>query len=284
MNEMPRLCLPPLPAVRSSALNLPAGSCDCHFHVFDPGAELVSPRSYTPSPAPLSGWTALADAFGIARGVAVQPSVYGLDNSVLLSALAAMPQCLRGIAVVGPETSRNELHRLHAAGVRGMRINLRNKAVVGFETVERLAPVLGELGWHVVYQVGPDQLTETVDLARRSGLAGIIDHLGFVDLTRPDDASETLMRALDAPQLFVKVSGSYRLPDSADAGGFLDLVARLGAAFPEKLLWGSDWPHTEMYETVPEDEGLVALALRALPAAAHRAVFVDTPNALYWTR
>lgn len=277
------LCLPPLPVHNPDRLMLPAGSIDCHFHVFAPDAPLASPRSYTPQPQGLDGWLALARTFGIGAGVLVQPSVYGVDNSVLLSGLASESGRLRGVVVVPPQTTDTEFERLHRAGVRGVRINLRNKAGIGLAAAELLAPRLRGLGWHLQFQVGPDAIDAVTDLCARHAIEGVIDHLAFMPLDTPGPALAALASALAGGQVWVKLSAPYRLVDAADHRGYLEVVRTLTARRPDRLLWGSDWPHTELFSSMPEDSALIHLSLEAVPKDLHHQVFVTNPRTLYWS-
>ena len=276
-------CLPPRPLRNPTGLRLPEGTCDSHFHVFVPDAPLASPRSYTPCMETLAGWRALAESFGIARGVLVQPSVYGTVNNVLLAALAAEPERLRGIVVIPATTREAELQRLDDLGVRGVRINLRNKAGIGLDALETLAPRLSALGWHVQFQVDAVAIATVAALAARHGIAGVIDHLAFMPLDPPGEALGALLRAMDGGRIYTKISAPYRLADSAGHDGYRSVVGRLANSHPERLLWGSDWPHTELFTTVPEEDDLVALALEALPEATHGRVFAENAEALYWS-
>jgi len=276
------LCLPPRPLRNRAGLSLPAGTCDTHFHVFPEGTPLASPRSYTPTTQPLEGWLALARSFGIDRGVLVQPSVYGTDNSALLGTLATHPERLRGIVVIPPGTSDDALVRMDALGVRGIRINLRNKSGIGFDALADLAPRIRRLGWHVVFQVGPDTIATVADLTARHHIVGIIDHLAFMPLDEPGTAYEDLHRALDTGRIYVKISAPYRLRDHADHVGYRKLLSMLAVRYPNRLLWGTDWPHTELFESVPEDDDLVALSLSALPPESHESIFVKNPETLYF--
>ncbi|SHF73008.1 Predicted metal-dependent hydrolase, TIM-barrel fold [Kaistia soli DSM 19436] len=277
------LCLPPRPLRNPRGLRLPEGTCDSHLHVFSAGAPLASPRSYTPQMRGIEDWVAVAESFGIARGVLVQPSVYGLDNHVLLDALAAHPAQLRGVVVVDPAISDAELGTLDRAGVRGIRINLRNKAGIGLDAAAALAPRIRARGWHLQFQVGPDAIDSVAALAARHDIAAVIDHLAFMPLDDAPRPLATLQRALDDGRVHVKISAPYRLPGTAP-DRYRSVVGALAASHPDCLLWGSDWPHTELFETVPEEDDLIALALDAVPAEAQRRVFVDNPALLYWTR
>jgi predicted TIM-barrel fold metal-dependent hydrolase len=252
MNELKDapLCLPPHPLRNTTGIKLPTGTCDTHFHVFAEGAPLASPRSYTPRMQTTAGWLALAESFGIASGVLVQPSVYGLDNSVLLRALESHPQRLRGIVVTAPETSDDELRRL---------------------------------GWHVQFQVGPEAIDKVVELANRYELNGVIDHLAFMPLDPPGPALDALDRALGSGRVYTKISAPYRLRDSNGNGGYRQAVSRLARNHPERLLWASDWPHTELFDTVPQEDDLVALSLGALPVETHNAVFATNAKSLYFS-
>jgi predicted TIM-barrel fold metal-dependent hydrolase len=279
------LCLSPVPLSRPPR-RLPEGTCDCHFHVFAPHAPLASPRSYTPRIEPLDGWLRLADATGMARGVLVQPSVYGFDNRVLLTALAAHAERLRGVVVIPPETGSNELMRLHRLGVRGVRVNLRNKAGLPLETVPALAASVRSLGWHLQFQVGPDGIGDVTRMVLQHGITAVIDHAAFLPTADPNVESGivALQRLLDTGSAYVKLSAPYRLTAGPDYPGFGAFVARLAASHPERLLWGSDWPHTELFTAMPDDADLVSAMLDWLPdEPVRRKVFVTNPESLYWS-
>lgn len=277
------LCLPPQPLRNPKQLRLPAGSCDTHFHVFAPDAPLATPRSYTPRIETISGWLALAESFGIARGVLVQPSVYGLDNRVLLDALAEAPDRLRGIVVIAPDTSDAELDRLDRAGIRGVRFNLRNKSGIGFDALEALAPRLRQRGWHAQFQVGPEAIAVVGALAERHGLTGVIDHLAFMPLDPPGAALDDLVRVLQGGRVYAKISAPYRLRDTHEHSGYRKALSILAASAANRLLWATDWPHTELFAQVPEDDDLVALSLDALPPETHAAIFADNARTLYFS-
>ncbi|WP_338721337.1 amidohydrolase family protein [Devosia sp. XK-2] len=277
------LCLAPRPLRNPRHLRLPPGSCDTHFHVFAHGAPLALPRSYTPRIETISGWLALADSFGIARGVLVQPSVYGLDNTVLLEALAQAPDRLRAIVVISPDISDADLVRLDRAGVRGVRFNLRNKSGIGFDALEALAPRLRRLGWHAQFQVGPETIATVGELARRHDLVGVIDHLAFMPLDPPGAALDDLLHVLETGRVYVKISAPYRLSDTNKHDGYQQALQTLAARSPGRLLWATDWPHTELFSSMPEDDDLVALSLEALPSETHAAIFADNANMLYFS-
>jgi predicted TIM-barrel fold metal-dependent hydrolase len=277
------LCLPPRPLRNPASLRLPENTCDAHFHVFAREAPLASPRSYTPQMLTIENWLALADTFGIDRGVLVQPSVYGLDNRVLLTALTGNTERLRGIVVIPPETTDAELRRLDTLGVRGVRFNLRNKSGIGFDAFATLAPRIRGLGWHAQFQVGPEAIATVAELTARYDITGVIDHLAFIALDRPGTALDDLSRALDSGQVYVKISAPYRLSDAENNQFYRSSVSTLTDCYPNRLLWGSDWPHTELFRTVPEDDDLIALSLDAIPVEHHAAVFASNAETLYFS-
>jgi predicted TIM-barrel fold metal-dependent hydrolase len=264
---------------------LPEGTCDCHFHVFDEGATLAPLRSYTPAPAEFADWQALADKVGIARGVVVQPSVYGQDNSVLLATLAAAPDRLRGVVVIGPDTPSSEVARLHEAGVRGVRVNLRNKAGLGLNSVPELARLTCDYGWHLVFQIGPGEVALVADIAAQHDVAVVIDHAAFAELSGEKAAAQiaSLQHALDDRRVHVKLSAPYRLAPGPEYPGYGALIWALMQSHPEQLIWGTDWPHTEMFNTMPGDADLIAAMLGWLdsPEMRHK-VLVANPGKLYW--
>ena len=276
------LCLPPRP-MSAPMRKLPAGTVDTHFHVFNANAPLNTPRSYTPRMVTLDDWVAYADMAGVARGVLVQPSVYGLDNRVLVTALTGNADRLRGVVVIPPDTSTTELERLDRLGVRAVRINLRNKAGIGLDALDDLAPRIRKLGWHVQFQVGPEAVTTVAELAQRYEINGVIDHLAFMPLAPVGPALQDMLRALDSGRIHVKISAPYRMRDTANNDGYHSVVAALAASHADRLLWASDWPHTELFDTMVDDATLLALSLDALPSAAHDMVFVNNAAPLYWS-
>lgn len=277
-------CLAPLPLSRRPDPPLPDGTCDCHFHVFAAEAPLVAPRSYTPRPLTLDDWMGLAGALNVACGVLVQPSVYGRDNDVLLAALAAAPDRLRGIVVVEPDVATSELTRLHAAGVRGIRINTRNLGGLSLGDAEILSRRIAPFGWHLQFQVPPADHDDLLAIVPSLAVPVVIDHFGLVAVS--DDAEvqrggESLLRLLDTGKCFVKLSAAYRL--AGNAARLARLAARLLAAHPDRLLWGSDWPHTELWTAMPDDADLVEQTLSWFgDAATRQQVFVVNPAGLYW--
>jgi predicted TIM-barrel fold metal-dependent hydrolase len=277
------LCLPPRPLGRLPVRRLAPGATDCHFHVFRPGAPLAPQRSYTPSIVQLDAWLELARVVGISRGVLVQPSVYGFDNTVLLEALQAAPDQLRGIVVLPPEVAIRELERLHGLGVRGVRCNTRNPGGLGFDAVGTLAPKIAALGWTLQFQARPEQLAALVSLVPALGLSVVIDHLGFVDPRETDNAVRQLQALLDTGSCYAKISAPYRLRRDTSYRDFGTVTAALARSHPERLIWGSDWPHTELRDAMPDDADLIDRAADWLgDEATRQLVFVDTPRSLFF--
>ena len=276
------VCLPPRPLSRQPRLALPAGTVDTHFHVVRSGAPLAATRSYTPSVATLDEWLDLADSVGIAKGVVVQPSVYGFDNSVLIEALRAAPDRLRGIVVVSPETPSIELKELDRLGVRGVRWNTRNLGGLALDSVRPLAERIASFGWVLQFLVRPEQLPDLAAMAPSFGLPVIVDHLGFTTLSRAtrDATIAQMRRLLDAGNCYVKISAPYRL--GGEPEDFAVVARALVQSHPDRLLWGTDWPHTEMYKVVPDDADLIDSIDAWLPQSARQKILADTPNALFF--
>jgi predicted TIM-barrel fold metal-dependent hydrolase len=280
-------CLPPRPLTVPPRRLPPAGTIDTHFHVFEAGAPLNVPRSYTPQILTLGDWLGYADAVGIAKGVVVQPSVYGLDNSVLLRALARAPDRLRGVVVVDAEIGQAELEEMDRLGVRGVRVNTRNKGGLRLADVERLAERVAPVGWILQFQVHPTQLRDIGALLRRLRTPVVIDHFGFIPVGGPETPRllHELHDLLDSGNCWVKVSAPYRVTGSATFDGMGPVVAALVSAHADRLLWGSDWPHTELWENVPDDADLIERMLDWMGGdAAQRQVFVTNAGGLFFGR
>lgn len=272
-------------------LQLPADACDAHCHVFGPGDVFpyAPERTYTPVDVSRDTLFALHRRLGLARGVIVQASCHGTDNAALVDALAAGDGRYRGIAMVGPEVSDAELARLHAAGVRGVRFNfvshLGNDAQ--FDNVRAIVARIAPLGWHIVVHFDSDRLAALADFLRELPITIVIDHMGRPDASFGlDQAAFAELDALvaDDDKFWVKVSGCERItregPPYADAAPFARHLVEL---IPERVLWGTDFPHPNIRPPIPDDGALVDLIADFAPRAEQRqALLVDNPTRLYW--
>ncbi|HEV2240757.1 MAG TPA: amidohydrolase family protein [Streptosporangiaceae bacterium] len=270
----------------------PPGAVDAHCHVFGPGDVFpyAPERKYTPTDAGKEQLFALRDFLGFDRNVIVQATCHGADNSALVDALLAAGGRARGVATVRPGVSRAELADLHAAGVRGIRFNFVRRLVdpKPDEYYRGLTDLVAELGWHVVVYF------EAPDLAERWGLftslptTVVVDHMGRPDVSQPVDgpgfalftrfmaARENVWSKVSCPER-LSVSGP---PDYADVAPF---ARRIVETFPDRVLWGTDWPHPNMNSHMPDDGALVDVIPRiAVTDGLRRRLLVDNPMRLYW--
>ena len=270
----------------------PEGAVDAHCHVFGPAGEFpfAPERKYTPGDAGKDMLFALRDHLGLSRNVIVQASCHGKDNSAMIDALNASDGMARGVAVVAHDIADEELDLMHAAGVRGVRFNFVKRLVDATprEVFMRTADRVQRLGWHVVvYFEAPDLVDLTPFLKELPGIV-VVDHMGRPDVTRPVDGEDfgrfvRLMEEL--PTLWTKVSCPERL---TAAGPPYDDVApfqrHLVERFPDRVLWGTDWPHPNMKSHSPDDGLLVDTIARIAPTEElQRALLVDNPMRLYWS-
>jgi 2-pyrone-4,6-dicarboxylate lactonase len=272
----------------------PPLACDTHAHVFGPGLRFpyAADRSYTPPDAPLEKYLGMLDTVGFARGVLVQGSAHGRDNSTMLDALARRPDRLRGVAVADDAIAPAELRRWHALGVRGLRFNhffrggaLHYRGGVPLEAAKALAPVMAALGWHLQLWIDVKDLPETIPIIRAIGVPVVIDHMGRTD-ARAGTATagfQSLLRLVGDGGCWVKVSGAHRLsqraPDYEDARPFHEALVD---ANPERLVWGSDWPHPRIEGEMPDAGRLFELFCAWTPDAATRErILVANPAKLY---
>lgn len=225
----------------------PAPGWDCHVHVFD-AAHPVRGGHYRPAHHPLSDIEDTAGRNGAHHLVLVQPSVYGSDNSLLLRALNTTPGRHRGVVVLDGSEPDRTLQAMHAAGVRGARLNCVSPAGEGGALASRfdlLAPRLKALGWHLQWYVKADQLAEVAALHAGSGIACVLDHLaGMHSACGSQHPGWTALQRLSAVGSWVKLSGWYRLNAEAPYRELWPQASRLAGLFDGRLLWGSDWPHT----------------------------------------
>lgn len=237
----------PLDPAGAAGHDLPGAGWDAHLHVFDAAAP-VRAGHYRPAHRPLAQAQACADALGVRHLVLVQPSVYGTDHGVLLAALRAGAGRHRGIAVLDAGADDATLDTLHAAGVRGVRINRVSPVGHAGDAAADHAhwsARLAERGWHLQWYVRPHELPRVARLHAGGGATAVLDHLGGLTAAYADDhaAWDALARLADGGA-WIKLSGWYRLDADAPYATLRDTVRRVAALFGDRMVWGSDWPHT----------------------------------------
>lgn len=223
-----------------------AGGWDCHVHVFKAGAPTRAGH-YAPDHAPLAAIEDQAAACGIHHLVLVQPSVYGTDNGVMQRALGMGAGRHRGIAVVDPAVDDATLDSLADAGVRGIRFNLVSPLGNDSADVLSLAPRLRARGWHAQWYADHSQLERVAQLQAESGLTFVLDHLAGLRADEPvaPESWRALQQIADAGG-WVKLSGWYRLGATEPYDALAPMLRRVAAIFGDRLVWGSDWPHTSL--------------------------------------
>jgi len=270
----------------------PPGAVDAHCHVFGPGDEFpyAPERKYTPVDAGKDQLFALRDFLGFERNVIVQATCHGADNSAMADALLAAGDRARGVATVRPGVSRAQLADLHAAGVRGIRFNFVKRLVdpKPDDYYLGLAEAVAELGWHIVVYFEAPDLAERWRLFTSLPTVVVVDHMGRPDVSQPVDGPDftrftRFMR--EHENVWSKVSGAERLsisgpPDYADVVPFARYIVE---TFPDRVIWGTDWPHPNMKSHMPDDGNLVDVVPRIAPTEdlQHR-LLVDNPMRLYW--
>ncbi|KQB53223.1 GntR family transcriptional regulator [Pseudomonas endophytica] len=280
-------CAPPGAEVTVPSFVLPTGACDTHAHVICDDFErypLVSDRSYTPPPAPEGLYLDVLRRIGIQRGVLVQPSVYGTDNRYMLDVLKRHQEQLRGVAVINEQIGDEELAKMHALGVRGVRINVLFRGGVNLDAMEHLANRVADLGWHMQFLIDVRYLSELEARIAKLPCPVVIDHLGHfpAHLGVKEPGFEALLRNVSEHGWWVKLSGAYRLSDQQPEYADTDALAHaLLDTAPERMVWGSDWPHVALES--PPDTGLLLERLHAwAPSERQRQrILVDNPAALY---
>ena len=220
---------------------------------------MVSPRSYTPAPVSPTDMRAMMDRVGIARIVIVQISVFGADNACVMDGLTALGNCARGVVQVDEATTTADLDQMHAAGVRGIRVNLDTVGVTDpAEASRRLNLAAGKCarnGWHVQLFASPAVIVALDAVLDSLPVPVVIDHFGLLPVSaRGGDAEKVILKLLSSGKGWVKISGAYRLEKPYAHGEIAALARDLYAANPDHVVWGSDWPHPPAHESRPEVE------------------------------
>lgn len=278
---------------------LPEGAVDAHCHVFGPGDvfPFAAERKYTPCDASKHQLFALRDHLGFARNVIVQATCHGADNAAVVDALLAANGKARGIATVKRNISDAQLQALHAAGIRGVRFNFV-KRLVDFTPKDELMEIAGRiapLGWHVVIYFEAVDLPELMDFFVSLPTTVVVDHMGRPDVTKPVDSTEfglfiDFMRRHE--NVWSKVSCPERLSVSGpralngEPHPYRDVIPfakTLVETFPDRVLWGTDWPHPNLKDHMPDDGLLVDFIpdIATTPELQQK-LLVGNPMRLYW--
>lgn len=279
-------CLAPVTDFAELEFEVPDGACDTHAHIIGDGVNhpFVESRSYTPPPATEGDYFAMLAACGMSRGVLVQVSVHGTDNRYMLNALRDHPQSLRGVVVVDSTITDAELQDMHEAGVRGVRFNVLFGGGVGFNELEHICKRIAPLGWHAQFLMDVRQLPEMFPRMRDLKVPCVIDHMGHMPVSEgiEHQGFQLLCKGIREYGWWTKLSGAFRISEQFDSFEDVAPWARaLIAAAPDRVVWGSDWPHVAVPQ-MPDPVKLLNLLWRWVPDdALRRRILVENPAALY---
>ncbi|AEG51478.1 amidohydrolase 2 [Sphingobium chlorophenolicum L-1] len=272
---------------------LPPGAVDAHCHVFGPGDAFpyAPERKYTPCDAGKDALYALRDRLGVTRNVIVQATCHGADNRALLDALRHADGKARGVATIRPDVPDDDLHAMHEAGVRGVRFNFVRRLADPkpdshyHRIIERIAP----LGWHIVVYFEAADLEERHAFLISLPTIVVVDHMGRPDVTKSPDGPEfrRFLDFMERDNIWSKVTCPERLSKQPPPGygDFIPFARTVVERFPDRVLWGTDWPHPNlnMVGHMPDDGALVDLIPTfATTAELRQKLLVDNPMRLYW--
>jgi len=285
-------CAPPDFHPRKPKLTLPKLACDTHAHILGPIARYAySPaRVYTPPDCLLTDYQKMLATLGVERAVLVQPSVYGTDNSAMLEAMRTAGKALRGVAVVEDTITVDELTKLDAAGVRGVRVNIvdvkdRKPGTLPMEQLTALAKRIAPMRWHMEFLMHCDEFPDMDRTFADFPVDIVLGHLGYMktDQGVNNAGFQSLLRLMKAGKAWVKFTGPYRISTQALPHTDTNAYAHaLIAANAQRVLWGSDWPHVMVKTAMPNDGDLCDLLSSWIPDAVTREqILVTNPAKLY---
>jgi predicted TIM-barrel fold metal-dependent hydrolase len=273
---------------RQARLEVPAGSVDCHTHVFVDGYPMIPGRGYNPPQSTLEDMLAMHAKLGIERVVFTQPSVYGTDNSAILDAAARIPERARAVVAVPADISDGELEELHGRGARGVRLNLDNVGgmPVEMDEVPGLAKRIGALGWHVEFLFAGHELPGLLPLLRSLDSPVSIGHFAYMPAAEGVGYPpfQDLLQLVAEGNTWVKLSAPNRLGvgDLPPWPQVVPMALALIEANPDRMLWATDWPHPNKFVEQPNDADLLEqLELWAPDEGQRRQILVENPAALY---
>jgi len=287
-----RNCLPPDRHPRKPNTVLPRGSIDTHVHVFEPGYALSPTRGYNPPDSTLADLKHLHATLGVDRVVFTQPSIYGTDNSAILDAMAApnaeRPNRARSVVAIGLDTSDEELAALDASGVRGVRLNTDNKGgmPIAFSQIGELEARLRPFGWHIEWLFPGKDIIELMSVLAAVKAPMSIGHFAYQPASAGVGAPgfQALLELIRRGNTWIKISGANRV-SATDLPPYDDvkpMAQALIEAAPDRIMWGTDWPHPNKYLVNPNDGDLVdAFGDWVADEPMRRKIMVDTPAAFY---
>jgi 2-pyrone-4,6-dicarboxylate lactonase len=283
----PPMCAGPQLDTRRPKLKLPPKSADCHCHVFGPREKYpwAANRLYTPPPVTLENYLDMLRTTGFERGVMVQTGLYGTDNRFILDSIKAHPTALRGIALIGESIADRELEDLARGGVRGFRVNRTAKTGLAFEVARKLAERVKGFGMHVQFLLDIEEHPDIDSFLGSFATEVVIDHMGRPDPAKGVNAPgfQALIRLLKSGRGWAKMSAPYRTslqePPYNDITPFAHALVD---AVPDRLVWGSDWPHVLLETTMPNDGDLVdQIAVWVPDETVRKRILVDNAEKLY---
>ena len=273
---------------------VPSGAVDAHCHVFGPAAYFpFSPkRKYTPCDASKEQLFELRDFLGFERSVIVQATCHGNNNDALEDALLNSNDRARGIASVGEDIDHATLRRLDQAGVRGVRFNFVKRLVDNTpkDIFKKISKMIAEYGWHIVVYVESQDLEEIVSFLKALPTTVVFDHMARPDVAKGTDSKEfnLLMKLMENEKFWCKTTCPERLTKISPEYNYSDVLPfmqKLVTNFPDRVLWGTDWPHPNMKSHMPDDGKLVdIIAIFAPDLTTQKKLLVDNPLRLYWSK
>ncbi|MEP5152280.1 amidohydrolase family protein [Planktotalea sp.] len=284
-------CLAPDANPHGPSFEMPSGACDTHFHIFPSGHEhrYVPDRSYTPPPLVISDFNVVSGALGLERAVVIQPSVYGEDNAATLAVSSAEPDRLRAVISVSSDVTDSELEAFHAAGARGIRVNVVDSGGMTFSSIEEALAFtarIADLGWHIEFLAHVETFDDIDAVLSASHVPVVFGHLGYTNVKKGagDPGFRRFLTAFERGQTWVKLTGPYRISalDRFPYTDITDMAQALLQVNPSRLLWGSDWPHVRHVGVMPNDGDLLdQLRDWGCDAELRRKILVDNPAQLY---
>ncbi|MEE2968937.1 MAG: amidohydrolase family protein [Pseudomonadota bacterium] len=286
---METTCPVPEPDTRKPDTVPPPLACDAHCHVFGPVDRFpyAEKRGYTPPEATVEDFRRLQSMLGLERAVIVQATCHGTDNAAMLDAIATSEGRYRGVAMVDESFTEQDYQNLHYGGVRGARFSFARHLAgpPDFGPISRMAEIMAGFGWHIVLYLEAEDVVANADALRALPLPIVIDHMARV---KPEEgveqeAFQLLLGFLEDEKFWLKISGAERLSDmNPTYDDMVPFAQALIEAAPDRIIWGTDWPHPNMVKTMPNDGDLVDLLARyAGSAGMLKQILVDNPARLY---